>query len=289
MTAQTWGLPDLAPDSRLHAVLDASFSPAAAPDADPVRWDAAFLGLDRSRLFRGLSDAQRGAALAAASDDLLAEAWRVEQAGLLFTARMMSAAPTHHERLLYATFAGDEARHLAALTPWLRAPAPAPTPFHALLGEVIEAASRPVLVLIVQVVLEGWGLRHYRDLARGARHPALAAAFTGILDDEARHHGAGALLVVERPPTPADVEEALPFLQRLLDMVRAGPVGLVAAVEAAVGPLAGSDRADLLADLDATAHAAARLDLLRALLRPAPTLVARLEESGHLRPPGAPT
>jgi hypothetical protein len=144
-------------------------------------------------------------------------------------------------------------------------------------------------VLIVQVVLEGWGLRHYRDLARGARHPALAAAFTGILDDEARHHGAGALLVVERPPTPADVEEALPFLQRLLDMVRAGPVGLVAAVEAAVGPLAGSDRADLLADLDATAHAAARLDLLRALLRPAPTLVARLEESGHLRPPGAPT
>jgi rubrerythrin len=282
----TYGLPPLATGSRLHAVLEASL-PASRADADPIRWDAAFLGLDRSRLFRRLSDTQQRAVLASASDDLLSEAWRVEQAGLLFTARMVTLAPTHHERALYASFAGDEARHLAALTPWLRGDASPPTPFHLLLAEVIERASRPVLVLIVQVVLEGWGLRHYRDLARAARHPALAEAFHTILVDEARHHGAGALLVVERPPTDEVIDEALPYLRRLLDMVRAGPLGLVAAVETATGPLSPPDHAALLDDLDALAHTTARLDLLRGLLRPTPALVARLDQGGHLRAAGA--
>lgn len=271
-------LPPLAAGHRLHGVLAASLGAEVRP-AGGLPWSAAFFGLDRVAVWRAAPDAVREAVRARCCAATLGEAVAIERAGLAFTARMVLLAETVDERLLYASFAGDEARHFAALRPWAPA-APASGPFLDLLAEVIETAARADLVVLVQVVLEGWGLVHYRALAEASADPGLAAVLRGILKDEARHHGGG--LVLAQPLGPA----GLRALAALLDLVRVGPVGVIADLEAELGPFDAAQRRRIAVELGAWTHARERLELLRGLLLRAgqAAAVAALEAGAHLSP-----
>jgi rubrerythrin len=264
-------LPDLPPGHRLHGVLRAALVasglPAPPRAVDPAGlWSADFLGLSGVDAYEALSPTDRAAVRARRARDLLAEAWWIEKAGMAFAARMALLARTAEERALYDLFAADEARHFHAVGAWLPAPPP-PTPFHRVLEDAIATRPAPVLVFVVQLVLEGWGLRHYRDLARHARSAELRALLEGILEDEARHHGSGALLVADRPPEGPVVEGILEVLRPFLGMVAAGPVGALEALEATTGPLPPARRARAFHQLGGADHARARLDLIAGLLR----------------------
>jgi hypothetical protein len=276
-------LPSLPPDHRLGRGLRAAsgLASAAAPAGSRARWPAAFWQLAGPLADR--SAAEVDAVRARLSDDLLAEALHVERAGMLFAAGMVQSAPTLEERAMYAVFGADEARHHAAIAALLPDPPPPPTAFHRWLHGVVTAASYPARVAVVQVVLEGWGLRHYRAMADATSDPATAAALRAILDDEARHHGSGALIAGERGLSADAVEAAVDLLLPLLDALRAGPVGVADALTDVLGPVPGG----WLSRLDARGHAAARLSLLRELLD-APGLrglLAALDARGALSLP----
>ncbi len=250
-------------------------------------WSAAHFGLDRARAFREASAEVQAVARLDVCRAALEEAYFIERSGMAFTAKMVLLSESVEERMLYCLFAGDEAAHLHEVSAFLGEP-PTGTggPFLDLLGELIEAGDRDSLVLVIQVVLEGWGLVHYRGLAEHCLDERLAAALQAILRDEARHHGSGLVLAQARPLSPLARAWTTEILVRFLAMVQAGPQGLVAALDRAHGGLSRAQRLEAFEDLDATAHAAERLGVLRGLIEKAgaQAVVDELERRGCFRP-----
>jgi hypothetical protein len=264
-------LPDLEADHRLRAVLEAALVEAGArtcaSDTTRPHWGASFFGLDRSPMFLDCGPEVRERIVGIAGQGLLDEAWYIEKSGLTYAARMVLLSPTTQERMLYSLFAADEATHFHGISQWMPPGRTPPTsPFHHLLARVIETGRREVLVFVIQVVLEGWGLRHYRAMAEACLTPGLRALFQDILNDETRHHGSGAILCATRPLSVADQDALIEILEPFLAMVRVGPVGLIEAFEGATGPLSAAHRQQLLRELGGPEHARSRLDLLRELM-----------------------
>lgn len=294
--------PRLPKDHRLLRVKDAALkealgdlAPYAFPDddarlralAEPAFTDS-HLGLSRARLFMRSNEEVQVAMQKRASDALLVEAYFIEKAGLAYGAKMVLATETVDERSLYALFAADEARHLALIAPWLTEEQTTTTtsPFHALLARVIEEGDRSALVFLIQVVLEGWGLVHYRSLVTGAASPSLRTSLTAILRDETRHHGSGQVLLRERGLTPTARAFCEDVLAAMLQMVRVGPSGVVDAADRACGGLTREQKNALLTDLDGPGHAAARLTTLHKLLdtQEARPITERLAARGLFMP-----
>ena len=270
------GLPSLAADDRLLAVLDAALRAAGqpsvrAPRCDP--WSAAFFGLDHTSAWRGATPAQQQEIVRVAGQSLLEEAFYIEKCGMAYAATMSLRAQSTDERALYSLFAADEARHLCAVSGWVGEPGP-PSAFHHLLVEVMERADPVGAVLIVQVLLEGWGLR---DLAASCNEPALSAVLEGIVSDETRHHGSGVILLQQRELSAEGAAVAVELLCPFLTMVRAGPQGTLGALERVLGPLTRADRVTTLQELDTERHSAVRLELLHGLLQTRRAAPVRLE------------
>jgi hypothetical protein len=253
-------------------------SPAAASSAF---WPASFFELERLTAFRDASPDTQDAIVRSCGDGILQEALHIETIGLAFSSRMVLLADTVEERSLHALFAAEEAAHLAGLSRF-GARRPTENPFLALLAELVAAGDRPSLVLVVQVVLEGWGLDHYRKLARASTDVALSEVLDGIVRDEARHHGSGLLTAPRLGSTDASIE----VLTRFLGMVQAGPQSVVGAVEAHAGPFSRSERVRAFTELDTETHAGGRLALVRELLQRAGAerVVTALDARGCFRP-----
>ncbi len=266
-------MPALAGDDRLRVVLDGALAARGTPRSDAasgsdagaapagLHWDAAFFDLPGIGAFRAATPDIQRAVAARCGEAILHEALHIETIGMAYAAKMLLLSETVEERMLYAAIAAEEASHLAGVGAFV-ARRPAEGPFLALLGELVATGDRATLVLVVQVVLEGWGLDHYRALARSCRTPALTTVLDGILRDEARHHGSGVLLA----PRLGAGEAAVEALTAFCDLVRVGPQGVLGAIEAEVGPLGLAGRARALDALGGEDHAGRRLVLLRALL-----------------------
>jgi hypothetical protein len=287
-------LPHLPEGDRLRSVLasalasgEAAAAGASAAPRGPY-WDANFFGLDRSSAFGRASEESRRAVLSAAGRGLLEEAYFIEKAGLAFTAKMCLLAESTEERMLYSLFSADEAEHFAAISRFVEGtPDPSGHPFLSLLSSVIENGDRDSLVFLIQIVLEGWGLTHYRAMSGACLDPALSAALQGVLKDEARHHGSGLVLIDAGGGLQASSREYVTSaLVRFLSMVRAGPQGVVFAVESVLGGSTRRQRIKLLEELDTAAHAHQRLELLRGLMvrAGAGDIVADLEGEGMFAP-----
>ena len=277
-------LPTLASDDRLRSVLTQTLSAhavATAPGPAGAYWSADFLGLDRSARFRALERSAQERVVSHVSDALLQEALHIETMGVAFSSRMALLATSVEERMLYGFFAAEEATHLAGVSRFAER-RPAEGPFLAMLDALIADGDRATLVLVVQVVLEGWGLDHYRGLARACREPALAGVLDAIVRDEARHHGSGVLLAPRLNAGDAAVE----VMTRFCGMVQAGPQGLLDAMAREIGPLSRAERVTLLEELDTEAHAGRRLALVRDLLSKvgADDVIAALEARGCFQP-----
>jgi len=251
---------DAALDSILGSLLRRR--PMQLPDAPPdpaALWPASSFGLDRVTAF--LESPRQSEILRRCASERLAEALYVEKLGLAFCAKMTLLAETAEERMLYALTAGDEATHYHWLSRFTPGP-PAPSPFLALLGNWIERGSRGALTLLVQVVLEGWGVHHYRLLGRDCRDALLANVLREIVIDEARHHGSGTRLFAQRALDDDDRDEIVDGLRKLLDLVRCGPQAIVAALE----PRDFDEAARCFTELDAVDDSRRKLELMRGLI-----------------------
>jgi hypothetical protein len=169
--------------------------------------------------------------------------------------------------MLYALFSADEVTHLAQISAFLPNPELVSTnnPFLQLLADVAETSSKSVLIFVLQVILEGWGLTHYRNLSKNCQHPQLKAILQSFLDDESRHHATGVRLC-EQISLNESHNTIVEILASFLQMVQVGPQGVVKAVELVKGSLSRQQKITIFEQLGALTHSSSRLNLLRSLI-----------------------
>ena len=278
-TVAGFSLPTLDPTHKMNRVLTSALrekSLTVLNRDDSPSWDASFFGLDTVPMFQSATTLEQSEILKIASQGLLAESYFIEKAGVGYMAKMTLLAETTEERILYALFSADEATHLSQLKPLV------PNgdelgiddPFLQLLESVLETDNRDVLLFVIQVVLEGWGLSHYRTLSRSCCDQKLSDLFQSFLQAEAKHHGAGVTLFEMKRLSTVSRKMIVQVLADFLQMVRVGPQRVLSAVGVVMGGLSRAQSIALLADLKTESHSATRLNLLRQIMLPvAPGIV----------------
>jgi hypothetical protein len=197
----------------------------------------------------------------------LQEAWGIENAGMTFAAKMSLLAETVEAQQLYSLFAAEEARHFHAIQAFL-GPVVEPCQdfFVTWLRDMMCHTERRPLLLLIQVVLEGWGLEHYVSLMRTCQSPRLKAILGDILADEAIHHGSGLALFRESEMTQLEYRQAFERLREFLEMVRVGPVAILECLESHLG-LTAQQRQRILTEMCAEAETTRKLKLLKNLMQ----------------------
>lgn len=231
---------------------------------DPAAlWPSSSFGLDRVTSFTGAPSQRQEEIRRRCATGRLAEALFIEKLGLVFCAKMTLLATTSEERMLYSLIAADEATHFHWIAQYTRDADPQ-SPFLELLAEIVERGAQGSLTMLVQVVLEGWGVHHYRMLAGDCADPAFRRILGHIASDEARHHASGERLMAHRTLVDGEREDIVSMVRRLLDMVRCGPQSVIGAI----GP---SDHAEAIRCFTeiGTGETAAKLALLRDLIEDA--------------------
>jgi len=280
------GLPGRSPYRPYNASSEQTSGSSATSYCEPY-WDASHFGLDRVAVFHTATPAEQRAILYRANLALLQEAYAIEKAGMGYMSRMALLAETTQERMLYTLFAADETSHFVQLSPFVHEkPTLANNPFLQLLSEVLEGADKTVLLFVIQVVLEGWGLTHYRALAKDCRSVPLQLTLQGFLQDESRHHGTGVTLFNQAQMSPESHAGIVEILMQFLRMVQAGPQSVVEAIAHVKGHLSQEQKVQILAELDTETHSGTRLQTLRSLMRGdgAGEIVQELDDRGAFRP-----
>ncbi|BAY88971.1 MULTISPECIES: hypothetical protein [unclassified Tolypothrix] len=283
-------LPYINSDDKLRRILTAALPNQSDNTSQPQLdyWDAEFFNLHQVQIFQQASLDEQSAILQLTNRSLLAESYFIEKAGVGYMAKMVLLAETVEERILYALFSADEATHLSQITNFL--PEIASTnsndPFLNLLAEVVESADKTVLLFVLQVVLEGWGLSHYRRLSKECHYPILSELFSSFLQAESRHHGTGTMLFNRNPVSPTSKATAIDILASFLSMVQLGPQSVLSAIEQVKGHLTRSQKIQILEQLDTQTHSGTRLEILRSLMRgaSAAAIVQALDERGAFSP-----
>lgn len=215
------------------------------------------------------------------------EAYAIEKAGMSFAAKMSLLAPTLNEQKLYSLFAAEEARHFHFIDCSLQHPENLPiNPFIGLLHDLILTGERSCLLLLIQVVLEGWGVEHYAKMANTCKHEATRTALQGILADEAAHHGSGLSLFNMQALSTNEVEYLEEKLHTFLRMVAIGPVSVVDILAKHLGPFSAEQTRQIQREMNAVIETQRKLNLLKGLLRKAGAhpLVERLETRNAFTP-----
>jgi hypothetical protein len=287
-------LPHIPSDNKLRRVLSSALKsrlgddPISSEFMSNSYWDAAHFGLEKVQIFQDSSQQEQAEILRRCSGGLIEEAYFIEKAGVGYMAKMVLLAETTEERMLYALFSSDEVAHLAQISRFLPEKGLVGTddPFLRFLADLVETQDKTVLLFVLQVVLEGWGLSHYRNLAKDCVNPQMAALFEGFLQDESRHHGTGVTLFNQMFVSPVSRATIIETLALFLQMVRVGPQSVVAAIEQVKGHLSRQQKLSIFEELDTLTHSGTRLNLLRSLMRgeAAGIIVQELEDRGAFQP-----
>jgi hypothetical protein len=277
-------LPHLSPQDGRCRIL-ATYQPTIAQPPTQPYWNADFFDLERVDLFGNATLTEQQVILALASRNLIEEAYGIEQAGVGYMAKMVLLAESVEERMLYGLFTADETLHLSQISLFREQRPTAKDPFLELLGEVLTRSDKALLLFVLQVVLEGWGLSHYRSLAKGCCYPPLAQLFQSFLQAESRHHAAGVIGFQACPPS-ASRREMVEVLAQFLQMVRIGPQRLLAAIAQVKGDLSRPQRQQILEQLDTETQSGKRLLKLKTLMQTAGggNIVEQLEAGDLFQP-----
>jgi hypothetical protein len=241
--------------------------PLPLSPSPPPPWDAIHFNLHNVKIFTDATPNEQAEILQLCSCGLLEESYFIEKAGMGYMAKMVLLAETTEERMLYALFCGDEASHFAQISQFLLTPEPVENNFFLrLLGDLIESQDKTVLLFVLQVVLEGWGLSHYRSLAKDCVNKDLSLMLHSFLQDESRHHATGVTLFDRICVTPSSQNTIIETLASFLQMVQVGPQSVVTAIEKVKGDLSRQQKVKIFAELDTETHSGSRLKLLRSLM-----------------------
>ncbi|MGH9755568.1 MAG: ferritin-like domain-containing protein [Blastocatellia bacterium] len=286
--------PDLPEGHELYPVLASALRSRSAPKAeapaDRPFWPASYFGLEQVTIYRDSDEAEQRAILLGCGHGILAETYYIEKCGMYFASKMCLLSESAQERMLYSLFAADEAVHFN----WISGFAPAESvkefesnPFIRLIDEVLQKEDRTTLSYIVQVILEGWGISHYRALAKNCLDAGLAAVFENVIRDEGRHHAGGLALFNGRLHGADRMKRLADLVAQLLLMVQAGPQMVVSRIEKVKGHLSRAQKTRAFTELDCEAGALRKIETLRALIKTAAgadVILSELERKDSFRP-----
>jgi hypothetical protein len=196
-------------------------------------WDADFFNLGNVRLFQELLPEQKDKIIAKCCRSILKEIQLIELAGTSYAAKMALLAETVEQRELYSLFSGDEARHLQMISRFIDRPCVEDivgNSFGNFLGNLIQNEGKDVLIFLIQVILEGWGIHYYSHLVKNSKVESLSTCLKLIISDEGKHHGSGLLLFDESTIGLENEQRIGQLMLQFMMMVKAGPVGVVCAL-----------------------------------------------------------
>lgn len=253
-------------------------------DAETTYWDCSYFGLNKVKFFQEATNKQQEQILQIANRDLLEEIYWVEQAGVGYMAKMVTLSETYEERLLYGLFAADEATHLGTISNFLsHTPVFKGDAFLTYMASLLESSDKQLLITLVQVVLEGWGMTHYRSLANHCLDISLTNVLRNFLEAESRHHALG---VTQLRSCDIYSQESLDniysALTHFLYMVQIGPQRLLKAIEIGLGDLSVHNKVKILEELETENYSNTRLNWLRSLMigTVPKSIMQSLEEQG---------
>ena len=232
-------------------------------------WDDKFFHLEDSSVWKKLNLELKRTILFSLGQKILQEAYFIESAGMAYSGKMILTAKTHEERQFYCFVAEEEARHLRLLGTigdFNTNPSQVPS-FASLIGDIIQESSRKCHFLIIQVLLEGWGLDYYKDLSQNAQNENVSRAFKQILKDEIRHHSAGVILYSEYSQmSETEFAEFLKYLDRIGSMVKMGPYNVCRELFSRIKNPSQKILRDFLEETQAVLHTEKKLVLISDLL-----------------------
>jgi rubrerythrin len=286
---------DLREGHALYAVLNSAIKGRTdlrgrSDKSSQAFWTAGHFHLDKVSIFRECGDSQQQAIVKACGRNILAESYYIEKCGMYFSAKMSLLAKTTQERMLYSIFASDEAAHFNWITSFISPDAVrdyVQNPFIKLLDELLQKEDRATLAYLVQVILEGWGIHHYHQLAKDCIDADLKKVFESILKDEARHHASGLILFNEQKLTDAKINNIVDLLLRFFPMVQAGPQMVVSQIEQIKGRLSRAQKTQIFEELGCESETAKKLAILKSLIKGAQyagEIVGRLEQANSFNP-----
>ena len=264
--------PHAGKDSPLYRMIASKTGNATLPDLQLLDygslWSAAWWGFDASSVFAKFSLEEQNDVLVRCNQSLLTEAYFIEKSGLAYSAKMVLTAKNTDEAQLFALIGADEAKHLAWIEPYLSADVKQLPRGHFLsfLSSLIEEYPPKLLVYLVQIILEGWGLDHYSRLAKNCMQPALSKIFAAILKDEALHHRSGAVLFDSTQFSDSDYTLIKDALQHYTQMVRVGPQTALASVDQVGQGLSESELEEVASALRHQEETPRKLNLLKNLM-----------------------
>ena len=152
----------------------------------------------------------------------LALSAQIEESGHDYGAKMILLADTLTEKSLFALFAAEEAIHLKEFENFIKFQIDRKIHWHPMLdplNEAIKEGTWNTSLFIIQVLLEGFGIAHYNGLKNDCLHNPLVSVYERILKDEARHHGAGVILVNEKNFSREDQEQVFEFTRSFIGLL----------------------------------------------------------------------
>jgi hypothetical protein len=283
-------LPHVSSEHRLQRILNAAL-PEHSKYTNPKNinyWNADFFNLNQVKIFQESDINEQYQILEIANLSLLTESYFIEKAGVGYMAKMVLLAETLEERMLYGLFTADETTHLQQIMNFLPEKELTNTddPFLNLLSEVVESEDKTVLLFVLQVILEGWGLSHYRRLAKHCQNPIFSEILHGFLQAESRHHATGTTLFNEISISPSSQKIIIEILSQFLFMVQVGPQSMLTAIEKVKGELTKVQKVQILEELETETHSGTRLKILQSLMNmtSANNILQRLAEKGAFTP-----
>lgn len=240
--------------------------PKNAAEVKNIYWDASSYDLNLSSFYNNLLDEEKNNALSSLSRSRLEEAYHIEKCGIAFGAKMILSSDSFEERKLYAHFTAEESEHLAMVESFLTniSKDGLANSFLDYLSNLIETAPKNVLTFIIQVVLEGWGIEHYNNLAKTCNSDDLKKSLNKIVQDEASHHGSGLLLFKEADLSKEELQMAVSAFETFLNMIKIGPFSVFQAVYQANNNLK-NESLTFLKEIKADEQTTVRLRLLKKL------------------------
>ncbi|MEA5570434.1 ferritin-like domain-containing protein [Calothrix sp. UHCC 0171] len=255
-----------------------------------VYWGASFFGLDKVTIFQNAPIAERAKILQLCSCNILEEAYAIEKVGVYYMAKMVLLSESTQEQMLYALYSADEVTHLAQISRFLpKSQAQILELEHPLLKfltDIVDTEDKAVILFVLQVVLEGWSLSHYRSLAIECREPDLSLTLQGFLADESRHHGTGVMLFHQMSLTQSSQDLIVKILVDFLRMMQLRQQSILAAIAQVKGYLSRSQKIRILEELDIENYNHTCLKFLRSLMRNpnSGAILHQLEVRGAFQP-----
>lgn len=268
-------LPNISKDQKeflnlldLTAKVHGESRPKSADAGEPV-WDETFFHIQECSLWKKLSREEQKSVLLTLGEKILQEAYFIESAGMAYAGKMNLTARSKEERQFYCFVGEEEAKHLRMLedlSVFNKSLENIPS-FALLIGEIIQEATTPSQLLLIQILLEGWGLHYYKSLAKYARDENVSAVFKSILKDEIRHHSAGVILFSSYEEMRSqEVDQFLVYLERLSFMVKIGPYTSCEAIFRFHKKPSREELKTFLIETDAVAVTKEKVELIRQLI-----------------------